>query len=56
MGDAGNRFELFVGPKDVHLLSSVNPKLTQVVDFGWLSILAKPLFLLVELVQLGVYP
>ncbi len=48
MGDAGNRFELFVGPKDVHLLSSVNPKLTQVVDFGWLSILAKPLFLLVD--------
>jgi YidC/Oxa1 family membrane protein insertase len=42
-----NRFALFVGPKDVNLLKSVNPKLEQVVDFGWLSILAKPLFLLV---------
>jgi YidC/Oxa1 family membrane protein insertase len=43
-----NRFELFVGPKDVDLLKSVNPKLEQVVDFGWMSILAKPLFLIVN--------
>ena len=42
-----NRFEIFVGPKDVNLLKSVNPKLEQVVDFGWISILAKPLFLVV---------
>jgi len=42
-----NRFDLFVGPKDVNLLKSVNPKLEQVVDFGWISILAKPLFLVV---------
>lgn len=46
--DGANRFELFVGPKDLDLLASINPKLTQVVDFGWLSILAKPLFLLVN--------
>jgi YidC/Oxa1 family membrane protein insertase len=43
-----NHFELFVGPKDLNLLASINPKLTQVVDFGWISILAKPLFLLVN--------
>jgi YidC/Oxa1 family membrane protein insertase len=43
-----NRFELFVGPKDVNLLKRVNPKLEQVVDFGWLSFLAKPLFLIVN--------
>ena len=41
---AGNHFELFVGPKDLNMLSSINPKLTQLVDFGWISILAKPLF------------
>src|SRR5260370_22420124 len=46
-GDA-NRFELFVGPKDVDLLRSINPKLEQVVDFGWLGVLAKPLFLVVN--------
>jgi YidC/Oxa1 family membrane protein insertase len=44
----GNHFELFVGPKDLNLLSSINPKLTQVVDFGWLSVLAKPLFVVVN--------
>jgi YidC/Oxa1 family membrane protein insertase len=45
---ADNRFDLFVGPKDVNLLKSINPKLEQVVDFGWISVLAKPLFLLVN--------
>ena len=39
---------LFVGPKDLKLLSRINPKLVSVVDFGWLSVLAKPLFLVVN--------
>src|SRR5215469_5557464 len=43
-----NHFRLFVGPKDYNLLRSVDPKLEQVVDFGWLSLIAKPLFLLVN--------
>jgi YidC/Oxa1 family membrane protein insertase len=43
-----NRFELFVGPKDLDLLAKINPKLEQTVDFGWLSFLAKPLFLIVN--------
>src|ERR1035437_8432467 len=43
-----NHFDLFIGPKDVNLLKRVNPKLEQVVDFGWMSILAKPLFLVVD--------
>ena len=49
VSDGGaNRFEVFVGPKDVDLLRSINPKLEQVVDFGWLGVLAKPLFLAVN--------
>jgi YidC/Oxa1 family membrane protein insertase len=49
VSDGGsNRFELFIGPKDVDLLRSINPKLEQVVDFGWLGVLAKPLFLVVN--------
>jgi YidC/Oxa1 family membrane protein insertase len=44
-GSGENRFSLFVGPKDIDVLRSVNPKLEQVVDFGWFSIIAKPLFL-----------
>jgi len=43
-----NRFRLFVGPKDLQLLKSVDPKLEQVVSFGMFSILAKPLFLVVN--------
>jgi YidC/Oxa1 family membrane protein insertase len=48
LGGAASRFELFVGPKDIDLLRRINPKLVQVVDFGFLSILAKPLFLIVN--------
>jgi YidC/Oxa1 family membrane protein insertase len=49
VGGAGtNRFNLFVGPKDINLLKRVNPKLEQVVNFGWLAFLAKPLFLMVN--------
>jgi YidC/Oxa1 family membrane protein insertase len=44
-GAAENRFSMFVGPKDIGILRSVNPKLEQVVDFGWFSFIAKPLFL-----------
>jgi YidC/Oxa1 family membrane protein insertase len=43
-----NRFSLFVGPKDIDILRGVNPKLEQVVDFGWLGVVSKPLFLAVN--------
>ncbi len=49
VGNGGtNRFSLFVGPKDLDILKKVNPKLEQIVDFGWFSLLAKPLFLIVN--------
>src|ERR1017187_1880326 len=47
-GGEVNHFAMFVGPKDFDLLKRVNPKLEQVINFGWLSILAKPLFLIVN--------
>ena len=43
-----NHFKVFAGPKDYDLLKRVDPKLEQLVNFGWLSILAKPLFLVVN--------
>jgi len=43
---ADNGFELFVGPKDYDQLSRINPKLQQMIDFGWMAFLAKPLFLI----------
>jgi YidC/Oxa1 family membrane protein insertase len=45
---AVNHFRVFVGPKDYDLLKHVDPKLEQLVNFGWLSIIAKPLFLVVN--------
>ncbi|MGD0500529.1 MAG: membrane protein insertase YidC [Bryobacteraceae bacterium] len=41
-----NRFDVFVGPKDYDRLGRLNPKLQQLIDFGWIGILAKPLFLI----------
>jgi YidC/Oxa1 family membrane protein insertase len=49
MGGAGeNRFSVFVGPKDIDILRKVSPKLEQAVDFGWFTVIAKPLFLAVN--------
>jgi YidC/Oxa1 family membrane protein insertase len=38
-------FRLFVGPKDLDVLRSTNPPLDSLVDYGWFSFIAKPLFL-----------
>lgn len=38
-------FRLFVAPKDLDVLKSVNPPLDSLVDFGWFSVVAKPLFI-----------
>lgn len=43
-GASENRFEVFLGPKSIPLLASISPRLRQIVDFGWLSFLAVPLF------------
>ncbi len=37
------RVRLFVGPKDISVLSHVHPSLSGLIDFGWTSIVAKPL-------------
>jgi YidC/Oxa1 family membrane protein insertase len=39
------KFELFVAPKALDVLETTHPSLTGLVDFGWFSIIAKPLFL-----------
>jgi YidC/Oxa1 family membrane protein insertase len=47
-GDGFNRFSLFVGPKDLDILRKVDPKLEQLVDWGWFEFIAKPLFLVLN--------
>lgn len=39
------KFSLFVAPKDLEILETTHPSLAGLVDFGWFSIIAKPLFL-----------
>jgi YidC/Oxa1 family membrane protein insertase len=38
-------FRIFVAPKDLDVLRSVKPPLDSLVNFGWFSFVAKPLFL-----------
>ena len=47
-GTGRSSFSFFVGPKDVDTLRKVNPKLEQIVDFGWFAVIAKPLFLILH--------
>ncbi|CAG9182252.1 membrane protein insertase YidC [Cupriavidus respiraculi] len=39
---------LFAGPQEEHMLEQIAPGLELVKDYGWLTILAKPLFWLLE--------
>ena len=41
-------FSVYVGPKDIDTLRKVDPKLEQIVDFGWFGVIAKPLFLALQ--------
>ncbi len=51
-GHGVNNYNLFVGPKDIDLLRSIDPKLEGLVDFGrWFGFIAKPLFLAVNYVN-----
>jgi len=42
---AANDTRLFVGPKKIDLLKAVDPALRGLVDFGWFTFIAEPLFL-----------
>ena len=40
--------QFYVGPQDQHALAKIAPGLDLVVDYGWLTFLAKPIFWLLE--------
>jgi YidC/Oxa1 family membrane protein insertase len=50
-GAVVNDFTLFVGPKDYTLLSSLDRRLEGLIDFGFTSFIAKPLFLALKWVN-----
>jgi YidC/Oxa1 family membrane protein insertase len=47
-GDSVNRMSFFVGPKDVDLLRKVDPKLQQLIDWGFFGVIAKPIFMVLH--------
>ncbi len=50
-GDGANRLAFFVGPKDPEILKAEDPRLEQVIDYGWFELLAKPLFAALHYVE-----
>ncbi len=44
-------FQLLVLPKDLDVLKAADPSLEGLVDFGWFSVIAKPLFLAMRYVH-----
>jgi YidC/Oxa1 family membrane protein insertase len=45
-GSGDNRFQVYIGPKSLTTLRAVRPQLAQLVDFGFFSFIAYPLFLM----------
>ena len=45
---AKNDLRLFVGPKALDVLAAVDTRLPEIVDYGWFSFVAKPMFLALQ--------
>ncbi|MGH6682129.1 MAG: membrane protein insertase YidC, partial [Bradyrhizobium sp.] len=41
-GAATIKSAVYMGPKQIHILESVNPALSKAIDFGWMGIIALP--------------
>ena len=44
-------FSGFIGPKNHKDLAALNPELIDVIDYGWFTFIAKPMFLLLQFIQ-----
>jgi YidC/Oxa1 family membrane protein insertase len=47
-GESRNQLGLYVGPKELDALRKVNPRLQDVIDWGFFGFIAKPLFLILQ--------
>ena len=50
-GGSNITFSGFVGPKNHRDLDALNPELIDVIDYGWFTFIAKPMFLLLQFIQ-----
>ncbi len=44
-------FSGFIGPKNHKDLATLNPELIDVIDYGWFTFIAKPMFILLQFIQ-----
>ncbi len=44
----GNQFELYVGPKSLNGLRTLDSRMGDIVNFGWAGFIAEPLFLMLQ--------
>ena len=44
-------FSGYIGPKNHRELESLNPELIDVIDYGWFTFIAKPMFILLQFIQ-----
>ncbi len=47
-GAKSTKFSGYIGPKDHKILNSINPMLTNSIEYGWFTFAAKPLFKLLS--------
>ncbi len=50
-GGSNISFSGFMGPKNHRDLEALNPELIDVIDYGWFTFIAKPMFLLLQFIQ-----
>ena len=50
-GGSNITFSGFMGPKNHRDLEALNPELIDVIDYGWFTFIAKPMFLLLQFIQ-----
>ncbi|MDD2888548.1 MAG: membrane protein insertase YidC [Aliarcobacter sp.] len=50
-GGSDVSFSGFIGPKNHKDLAALNPELIDVIDYGWFTFIAKPMFLLLQFIQ-----
>ncbi len=44
-------FSGFMGPKNFNDLKALNPELTDVIEYGWFTFIAKPMFTFLQIIQ-----
>ena len=50
-GNSNISFSGFMGPKNYNDLKALNPELIDVIDYGWFTFIAKPMFTLLQFIQ-----